>query len=177
MKAQGLVRAVGISVNLWEPWNVIATLDTGLVDVVEVIYNVFDQAPEDELFTACQDSDVGVIARVPFDEGTLTGTLTKETCWPEQDWRNRYFTPEHLIESVERADRLKEVVPDGMTMPEMALRFILAHPAVSTVIPGMRRLEHVRANLAVADGGSLPAGLMAELRRHRWDRDPTGWSQ
>lgn len=177
MKAQGLVRAIGISVNLWEPWNALAALDTGLVDVVQVVYNIFDQAPEDELFAACQDRDIGVIARVPFDEGTLTGTLTKDTRWPADDWRNSYFTPENLAESVERADRLRPVVPTGMTMPEMALRFILHHPAVSSVIPGMRRPEHVRANLGVADGEPLPAGLLAELRRHRWDRDPTGRSQ
>jgi aryl-alcohol dehydrogenase-like predicted oxidoreductase len=177
MKAQGLVRAVGLSINRWEPWNCLKALDTGLVDSVQVIYNIFDQAPEDELFSACAEKDIGVIARVPFDEGSLTGTLTKDSTWPEGDWRSSYFVPENLQASVERADRLGLVVPAGMTMPELSLRFILQHPAVTTVIPGMRRVDHVRANIAVSDGVPLPAGLMAELRGHRWDRQPTEWSQ
>jgi aryl-alcohol dehydrogenase-like predicted oxidoreductase len=177
MKRQGLVEAVGISVNRWEPWNVLAALETGLVDVVQVIYNIFDQAPEDELFDACARHDVGVIARVPFDEGTLTGTLTPQSRWPEGDWRNSYFVPENLAASVERAERLRPVVPEGMTMPELALRFVLNHRAVHTVIPGMRTPAHVRANLAVSDGTPLAPELLAELRRHRWDRRPTEWSQ
>ncbi|HEX2051286.1 MAG TPA: aldo/keto reductase [Actinomycetota bacterium] len=177
MKAQGIVRSFGISVNRWEPSNVLAALDTGLIDAVQVIYNIFDQSPEDELFPACVEKDVAVIARVPFDEGTLTGTLTKDSTWPEGDWRNTYFVPENLVPSVERADRLKEIVPEGMTLPELALRFILQNPAVSTVIPGMRKLHHVRANIACSDGRPLPDDLMAELRRHRWDRTPTWWSQ
>jgi aryl-alcohol dehydrogenase-like predicted oxidoreductase len=152
-------------------------LRTGLIDAVQVIYNIFDQAPEDELFPLCRELNIGVIARVPFDEGTLTGTLTKESRWPEGDWRNTYFVPENLIPSVERADRLKPLVPAGMTMPEMALRFILSNPDVDTVIPGMRKLHHVRANIATSDAGPLPDELLAELRKHRWDREPTEWSQ
>ncbi|MGH3730855.1 MAG: aldo/keto reductase [Micromonosporaceae bacterium] len=177
MKQRGLVRGVGISANRWEPWNVLRALDTGLIDAVQVIYNIFDQAPEDELFRVCQEKDIAVIARVPFDEGTLTGTLTRQTTWPEGDWRNSYFVPENLRASVARAERLAEVIPEGMTMPELALRFILQHPAVSTVIPGMRSLRHVRANLATSDAPPLDEALMAELRTHRWDREPTEWSQ
>ncbi|MFD9321925.1 aldo/keto reductase [Streptomyces sp. NPDC060053] len=177
LKDEGLVQGVGISVNRWEPENVLKTLDTGLIDAVQVIHNIFDQAPEDELFTACQDLDVAVICRVPFDEGTLTGTLTHESTWPEGDWRNSYFVPENLHASVERAERLKQVVPEGMTLPELALRFILRHPAVATVIPGMRSVAHVRANLGVSGAQPLPDDLVAELRRHRWDRTPTAWSQ
>lgn len=177
LKDEGLVQGVGISVNRWEPWNVLKALDTGLIDAVQVIYNIFDQAPEDELFAACQERDIAVICRVPFDEGTLTGTLTHESTWPEGDWRNSYFVPENLRASVERAERLKEVVPDGTTLPELALRFILRHPAVATVIPGMRSVRHVRANLGVSGAEPLPDHLLAELRRHRWDRTPTAWSQ
>ena len=168
---------MGISINRWEPSNCIKALETGLIDAVQVIYNIFDQAPEDELFKVCQKRDIAVIARVPFDEGTLTGTLTKDTKWPEGDWRNSYFVPENLIPSVERADRLKQIVPKGMTLPELALRFILQHPAVSTVIPGMRQSRNVRSNIAVSDGARLPPDVMAELRKHRWDREPTSWSQ
>ncbi|MFL6138257.1 MAG: aldo/keto reductase [Frankiaceae bacterium] len=176
LKELGLVGGFGISVNRWEPTNCFAALDTGLIDVIQVIYNVFDQAPEDKLFERALREGVGIIARVPFDEGTLTGMLTAETTFPEEDWRSTYFGPENLGPSVERANRLKEVVPEGMTMPELALRFILHHPAVTTVIPGMRKPEHVRANLAVSDGRPLSDDMLAELRTHRWDREPTSWS-
>lgn len=177
LKRQGLIHAVGISVNRWEPWNSLETLRTGLVDAVQVIYNIFDQAPEDQLFKVCEEQDVAVIARVPFDEGTLTGTLTQDSRWPEGDWRNTYFVPENLHASIERAEALRPLIPAGMTMPEMALRFCLAHPTVSTVIPGMRKLRHVEANVAASDGRALPPDLLKKLREHRWDRVPTEWSQ
>lgn len=177
LRRQGLIRAIGISINRWEPWNGIRTVRSGLIDSVQVIYNIFDQAPEAELFPACREMDVAVIARVPFDEGTLTGTLTKDSTWPRGDWRNTYFVPENLIPSVERADALKEILPDGMSLPEMALRFILSNDDVATTIPGMRKLAHVEANLATSEQGGLPADLLEELRNHRWDREPTSWSQ
>jgi aryl-alcohol dehydrogenase-like predicted oxidoreductase len=177
LKRQGLVRAVGVSVNRWEPWNVLRTLRTGLIDAVQVIYNVFDQAPEDELFPLCRELGVAVIARVPFDEGTLTGTLTKDSRWPEGDWRNTYFVPENLVPSVERAEALRPLVPAGATMADMALRFVLSNPDVATVIPGMRRPAHVRGNVAASAAGPLSPDLLAKLRKHRWDRQPTDWSQ
>ena len=177
LKREGMIRAVGISINRWEPWNALRTIRTGMIDSVQVIYNIFDQAPEDELFPLCREYKIGVIARVPFDEGTLTGTLTRDTKWPEGDWRNTYFVPENLAASVERVERMKPLVPPGMTMPEMALRWILANDTVSTIIPGMRRDSHVRANLSASDGRGLSSTLMAELKRHRWDRQPTAWSQ
>jgi aryl-alcohol dehydrogenase-like predicted oxidoreductase len=174
---EGLVRAWGVSINRWEPANVLETLRTGAIASVQVIYNIFDQSPEDELFPLCEELDIGVIARVPFDEGTLTGTLTKDSTWPEGDWRNTYFVPENLAASVERGDALKPLVPPGMDMPEMALRFILSNDVVDTVIPGMRTIEHVVANCAAGDGRSLDRELLAELKKHRWDRTPTEWSQ
>ncbi len=177
LKQQGKIRAMGISVNRWEPWNGIETLRTGLIDAVQVIYNIFDQNPEDELFPVCEELNIAVIARVPFDEGTLTGTLTKDSTWPEGDWRNTYFVPENLHASVERAEALRPLIPEGMTMPEMALRFILSNPTVSTTIPGMRKLRHVEANIAASDGKGLPPDLLEKLRAHRWDRQPTEWSQ
>ncbi|MFO0956205.1 MAG: aldo/keto reductase [Isosphaeraceae bacterium] len=177
LRDQGLIRGVGISVNRWEPDNVLETLKTGLIDAVQVIYNIFDQAPEDALFPLCRELDVAVIARVPFDEGTLTGTLTEDSTWPKGDWRNIYFVPENLKPSVARAEALRPSIPDGMTMPELALRWILQEPTVSTIIPGMRRSAHVEANLGVSDGEPLDPGLMERLRGHRWDRKPTPWSQ
>jgi aryl-alcohol dehydrogenase-like predicted oxidoreductase len=177
LRRQNLISAVGISINRWEPWNGVAAVRSGLIDAVQVIYNIFDQNPEDELFPACRETDVAVIARVPFDEGSLTGTLTKESRWPEGDWRNTYFVPENLIPSVERADALRPLVPAGMTMPEMALHFILDNPTVSTIIPGMRKISHVESNLATSEAGALPAELHQQLCQHRWDRKPTEWSQ
>jgi aryl-alcohol dehydrogenase-like predicted oxidoreductase len=177
LRQSGKVRAVGISMNRWEPWNGIRAVKSGLIDAVQVIYNIFDQNPEDELFPACRAHDVGVIARVPFDEGSLTGTLTLDSKWPEGDWRSTYFVPENLLSSVEHADALKYLVPPGSSMAEMALRFILNNPDVSTIIPGMRKLRNVEVNIAASGKGPLPSVLHAELRKHRWDREPTEWSQ
>jgi aryl-alcohol dehydrogenase-like predicted oxidoreductase len=177
LKKKGLFHAIGISLNRWEPWNGVKAVKSGLIDAVQVIYNIFDQNPKDELFPACREMNVAVIARVPFDEGSLTGTLTKDSKWPFGDWRNTYFVPENLISSVEHADALKPLVPKGMTMPEMALRFILGEPAVNTIIPGMRKPQHVTSNLAASDAGLLGKSLMKELEKHRWDRTPKKWSQ
>jgi aryl-alcohol dehydrogenase-like predicted oxidoreductase len=170
LKRQKLIRGFGISVNRWEPANVIKALRTGLIDAVQVVYNIFDQSPEDELFPACRELDIAVIARVPFDEGSLTDTLSKDSRWPEGDWRNIYFTPENLVETLGRVERLKEVVPNGMELPDLALRFILSEPTVSTVIPGMRKQQHVERNIAASDGQTMSPAIKQALRRHRWDR-------
>ncbi|MEQ8419587.1 MAG: aldo/keto reductase [Arenibacter algicola] len=177
LKKSGKIAAMGISVNRWEPENGIKALKTGAFDAVQVIYNIFDQAPEDVLFPLCKEMDIAVIARVPFDEGTLTGNITKETKFPEGDWRGTYFVPENLIASAERADLLRPLVPDGMTMAEMALRFITMNKTVSTIIPGMRKERNVLMNTALSDGKGLPNNLYQELKGHRWDRKPTSWSQ
>jgi len=177
LKKEGKVKHFGISVNRWEPENVLKTLQTGLIDTVQVIYNIFDQAPEDKLFPLCKKLDIGVIARVPFDEGTLTGMLTKETKFPADDWRSTYFVPENLIPSVEHADALRPLIPNEMTMAEMAIRFILSNDDVHTIIPGMRKVKNVEANIATSDGKGLPQSLLSELKGHRWDRTPTAWSQ
>jgi aryl-alcohol dehydrogenase-like predicted oxidoreductase len=176
LKREGLIAAVGVSINRWEPAQALRTIRTDLVDAVQVIYNIFDQAPEDELLPLCRERNIAVIARVPFDEGSLTGTLTKESTWPPEDWRTGYFNPENLSASVDHADALKPIVPAGMSMPEMALRFILSNPDVSTVIPGMRKPAHVRANIEAATRGPLSDDLIRQLRPHRWDREPTSWS-
>ena len=170
LRREDLVEGIGISINRWQPENVLRALDTRLIDAVQVVYNVFDQSPEDSLFPYCRQHDIAVIARVPFDEGSLTGTLTADSRWPEGDFRNLYFNPDNLRQTLERVDRLRSAIPAGMTMPELTLRHILRHPAVSTVIPGMRKLRHVEQNIAVSDGVELPAPVMAELKRHRWNR-------
>jgi aryl-alcohol dehydrogenase-like predicted oxidoreductase len=177
LRSREKVRAFGLSLNRWEPWNGVRAVRSGMADAVQVIYNIFDQSPEDELFPACREKDVAVIARVPFDEGSLTGSLTLKSKWPAADWRSTYFVPENLKATVARVDELKKIKRGGISMAEMALRFILNNKDVSTIIPGMRKIANVETNVAASDAGSLPGPVQAELRKHRWDRKPTKWSQ
>jgi len=176
IKHSGVAKYFGISLNRWEPGNGIKAIETGLIDTVQVIYNIFDQAPEDALLPICAEHNIGVIARVPLDEGSLGGKLTLETRFPAGDWRARYFGPENLPETVERVARLKRILPAGMTLPELALRFILQNPAVSTVIAGMRRPAHIAQNTGLSGLEPLPPSLMAALRDQRWDRKVAPWA-
>ena len=176
LKRDKWIHFFGLSINRWEPENGIQALRTGLVDTVQVIYNIFDQAPEDELFPVCQELNVGVIARVPLDEGSLGGKMTLETRFPAGDWRAGYFGPENLSKTIARVDELKKLLPRGMTLPEMALRFILSNPVVSTTIAGMRKAKHVEENIATSEAGPLDNALLGELKKHRWDRRPQRWS-
>ena len=176
LKGDGWIRSFGLSLNRWEPENGLRTLRTGLVDVVQVIYNIFDQAPDDKLFPLCQELNIGVIARVPLDEGSLGGKMTAQTRFPESDWRAKYFGPENLSATLPRVEALKQVAPAEMALPEMALRFILGNPVVSTTIIGMRKLDHVRQNVATSDAGALDPALLAKVKPHRWDRKPKRWS-
>jgi aryl-alcohol dehydrogenase-like predicted oxidoreductase len=170
LKHDGLIRSFGISINRWEPTNVLRALDTGLVDSVQVVYNIFDQNPEDELFPVCREKGIAIIARVPFDEGSLTDTMTRDMVFPREDWRSLYFSPDKLGPILDHVDALRPDVPAGMTMPELALRFILANPDVTTVIPGMRRIRNVENNLRVSDGKPLSRAEMDRLRKHAWVR-------
>lgn len=172
LKRDGLVGAIGISLNRWEPWNGLAAIRTGLIDAVQVVYNIFDQSPEDELFPLCREGGVAIIARVPFDEGSLAGQLTRDRVFPEGDFRRSYFNPENTAATMDRVERLEKILPPGMSLPEMALRFVISNPDVTTVIPGMRRVANVRGNVAAELAGALDPGLMAALRAHRWDRKP-----
>ena len=176
LKRDGTIRHFGLSLNRWEPDNGLKALRTGLVDAVQVIHNIFDQAPEDNLFPLCQELNIGVIARVPLDEGSLGGKMTLETKFPKGDWRAMYFGPKNLPPTIERVEKLKAVLPAGLTLPQMALRYLLTFPAVSTIIVGMRKPEHVRQNIAASDAGPLDAGLLRALKAHRWDRKPEPWA-
>ncbi|HUQ49919.1 MAG TPA: aldo/keto reductase [Terriglobales bacterium] len=172
MTSSGKVRVVGISINDHQPANALRALKTGLVQSVQVIYNIFDQSPEDELFAYCQKNGIGVIARVPFDEGSLTGKVTPETKFEIGDFRNVYFQGSRKTQVWER---LQAIASDTGTnvddMPSLALRFCLSNAAVSTVIPGMRRAAHVTANAAASDAGPLAPEILEKLRKHRWIRD------
>jgi aryl-alcohol dehydrogenase-like predicted oxidoreductase len=176
LKSEGLIRCFGLSLNRWEPGNGIKAMRTGLVDTVQVIYNIFDQAPEDALFPLCKEMNIGVIARVPLDEGSLGGTLSLQTKFPPSDWRSRYFGPENLTNTVARVEKLKKILPPGMNLPEMSLRFVLSNPVVSTTIIGMRKHDHVKENMALSDAGPLDPELLELLKAHRWDRKPQRWS-
>jgi aryl-alcohol dehydrogenase-like predicted oxidoreductase len=176
LKSDGQIQFFGISLNRWEPENGIAAICTGLVDTVQVVYNIFDQAPEDKLFPVCKELNIGVIARVPLDEGSLGGKFTTETQFPPGDWRARYFRPQNLLQTVVRVEKLRAVLPPAMSVPDMALRFILSNPVVSTTIAGMRKLEHVRKNTAASDAGPLDLEVLQKLKPHRWDRVPRSWA-
>jgi aryl-alcohol dehydrogenase-like predicted oxidoreductase len=172
MKQSGKSRFVGISVQNHQPANVLKALETGLVDAVQVIHNIFDQSPEDELFPYAQKNGIGIIVRVPFDEGALTGKVNPETKFPEGDFRNIYFEGDRKRDVWDRIQNLTEDLNiDVAEMPEYALRYILAQPAVSTIIPGMRNVKHVEANTSASDKGPLPADVVKKLHNHRWVRD------
>ena len=172
LKAEGKIRAFGVSINDHQPSNAIRLIESGAVDTVQVIYNVFDQSPEDELLDACLEHGIGVLARVPFDEGSLTGNIGPDTEFPEGDFRNRYFRDDRRAQVDARVQAiLDELGIEREQLPEVALRYILSHPAVSAAIPGMRSVRNVERNAAVGDGRGLPAETVAALKRHRWDRN------
>ncbi len=172
IRQSGLVRNIGISGNDHEPENLLNALQTGLIDCVQVIYNIFDQSPTDKLFPYCHSHDIGVIARVPFDEGSLAGKVRPETTFPDRDFRNYYFAGDRKKQVWERVQHLVSDTSISLaSLPDLALRFCLSHPAVSTVIPGMRTPEHVQNNAAASDHGILSEQLLERLAKHRWTRN------
>jgi len=172
LKKQGKIRFFGISINDHEAENGLKLVESGIVDTVQVIFNIFDQSPEDRLFPACQTHDVGVIVRVPLDEGGLTGTVTPETVFAADDFQNRYFRGDRKREVFEHAQRIASDLDVPLDqLAEIALRFTLSHPAVSTTIPGMRSVRNVERNCAVGDGKGLTPDVVQRLRAHRWLRN------
>lgn len=178
LKAEGKIRFAGISINDHQPGNALRAVASGKIDAVQVIYNIFDQKPEEDLFRLCAENNVGVIVRVPLDEGGLTGTITPESTFPAGDWRNRYFKGDRKRQVFEQNERLRGLLgEEAATLPELALRFCLHPAAVSTVIPGMRSVENVQRNCACSDGRPLSETILAELRHHSWDRNFYSGSQ
>jgi aryl-alcohol dehydrogenase-like predicted oxidoreductase len=177
LRREGLIRAFGVSLGRGQAEAGVAAVKSGFVDAIVTVYNVFDQAAEDELLPACQREDVAVIVRAPLDEGSLAGALTPDTAWPSDDWRSAYFAPPNLEASIARVGDLWPLVPPESTLAQMAIRFVLSNPCVTTVIPGMRQVSNVDANALASDAGPLPPDLLDSLRDHRWDRDTTvdGW--
>jgi aryl-alcohol dehydrogenase-like predicted oxidoreductase len=172
LKAEGKIRHFGVSINDHQPENALALVDSGVVDTVQVIYNVFDQSPEDELLPACAARDVGVIVRVPFDEGALAGRIGPDTTFEDGDFRDRYFRGDRKVEVWERTQAICDDLGISRDeLPEVALRFVLSHPAVSTAIAGMRTVRNVERNCAVGDGRGLPDEQREQLTAHRWVRN------
>jgi aryl-alcohol dehydrogenase-like predicted oxidoreductase len=172
LRQQGKIRFFGISINDHEAANGVRLVESGLVDTVQAIYNVFDQSPEDALLPACEERDVGVVARVPLDEGGLTGSIQPDTEFDPDDFRHGYFSGDRRREVHQRVQRIVDDLEiDASAIAEVALRYILSNDGVSTVIPGMRSLRNVERNTAVSDGSGLPAAQVERLKSHRWVRN------
>ncbi|MGA3243397.1 MAG: aldo/keto reductase [Bacteroidota bacterium] len=172
LKEEGKIRHFGVSINDHQPENALKLAASGKVDTFQVIYNIFDQSPEDKLFPLCKEKNIGVIVRVPLDEGGLGGSITADTVFPDGDFRNNYFKGDRKKQIVDRVSKLMQISgTEAQSIAELALRFVLSHPAVSTVIPGMRSTKNVDANCGLSDGKLLSVKLLSELKKHRWVRD------
>jgi len=168
----GKVRYFGVSISDHNPDSALEVVKTGMIDTVQVIYNIFDQTPEKNLFPLCQERQIGVLARVPLDEGGLTGTITEQTRFEPGEFRESYFRVDRKRQVVEHVEALKKDLGErNATLPQIALQFCLSHPAVSTVIPGMRRISTVESSCAVSDFGKLDDETLAMLKRHAWNRN------
>lgn len=172
LKRDGKVRYFGISINDHQPWNGIEAGETGLIDCYQVIFNIFDQSPTDELFDFCLKNSISILARVPLDEGGLTGNITPETTFPHGDWRNRYFLGERKTEVYNRVNKIwDDVKEETASMAEAALRYIISHNAVTSVIPGMRSEKNLLSNISAIGKGKLSPELLDKLKAHRWVRN------
>jgi aryl-alcohol dehydrogenase-like predicted oxidoreductase len=171
LKRSGKVQSVGISASEHDPDSALGIMRTGLIDAVQVIYNIFDQTPEAQLLPLAQRENIGILARVPLDEGALGGAIDRNTKFPPGDFREYYFRGDRKAQVVEHVSALRKNLGEGASLPDTALRFCLSHPAVSSVIPGMRTRRHVEGNVALSDQGALPAETLAMLKRHAWDRN------
>jgi aryl-alcohol dehydrogenase-like predicted oxidoreductase len=171
LKRSGKVQAVGVSATEHDPGSSIQVMKTGLIDAVQVIYNIFDQTPEAEMFPAALERNIGILARVPLDEGALSGHFGESTTFPPGDFRDWYFRGDRKRRVVEHVNALRADLGPEASIPDTALRFCLSHPAVSTVIPGMRTQRHVESNAAVSEAGVLDAETLAKVKRHAWFRN------
>jgi aryl-alcohol dehydrogenase-like predicted oxidoreductase len=168
LRKDGIADHFGVSVNDHAPQTAIKLASSGKLDSLQVIFNIFDQSPADELFKIAKENNIGIIARVPFDEGSLTGKFTYETKF--DDWRSGYFEGERLKETVDRVNKLRFLENGNRTLAQAALQFCLSDDAVSTVIPGMKSEEQVIMN-AKACEGSLTKKELEQLKNHKWNRN------
>lgn len=171
LQAEGKIRAIGVSTPEHDQNSVIDLMRDGWIDTVQVIYNIFEQEPAAELLPVAQETNVGIIVRVVFDEGSLTGKFTPETGFAPDDFRNNYFAGDRLQRAIQRAEKVKEdTAESGLTLAQAAIKFALMHPAVSTVIPGIRNVAQAEANVAVSELAPLSEAVMLKLRKHNWLR-------
>jgi aryl-alcohol dehydrogenase-like predicted oxidoreductase len=172
LKHDGKVRYFGISINDHQPENGIEAGKTGLIDCFQVIFNIFDQSPADTLFPFCEKQQISILARVPLDEGGLTGTIAPETEFPRNDWRNSYFRGDRKKQIADRvADIMEDVGSEAESIPEAALRYVISFPAVTSVIPGMRTERHLISNVSYIERGPLSTEALDKLKHHRWIRN------
>jgi len=172
LRQQGKMAYFGVSINDHQPDSALELVRSGKIDTVQVIYNIFDQSPEDRLFSTCLEQNVGVIVRVPFDEGSLTGKITPQTVFPKGDWRHAYFKGDRKEQVHERITVIESLLgEESNSLPDLALRFCLHPEAVSTVIPGMRSIKHVLANSSASEQPRLSSAMIEGLRKHRWVRN------
>ena len=171
LRRSGKVQAVGVSASEHDPDSALQAMATGLIDAVQVIYNIFDQTPEAKMFPLALERNIGILARVPLDEGALSGHFTEDIAFPAGDFREWYFRGDRKRQVVQRVDALRRDLDGNASIPDVALRFCLSHPAVSTVIPGMRTRRHVESNTALSDVGALAQETLSVLKRHAWDRN------
>lgn len=174
---QGKIRFWGLSPNYYEPNGCLKTLESGVISVVQCIFHIFHQRPIAELFPTANRLNIGIVACAPLDEGGLTGNITLDTKFEEGDFRAQYFAGERLKKLVERTSKLTELLGgEAVTLPELALRYILSFNQISAVIPGMRKLKNIMANIALSDGRKLSPSLLNELKQHSWERNFYPWA-
>jgi aryl-alcohol dehydrogenase-like predicted oxidoreductase len=174
LKQQGKIRAFGVSANDWDPFGPVNLINSGLIDSVQVIYNIFEQRPAEQLLPAALGNNVGVIVRVPFEEGLLTGKMGPDYIFEDGDWRASWLTADRLGEALNRVQALEPFLnEDRPDFAALALKFALSHPAVSTVIPGMRSPDHVAANASASNGKLLTREEVDALHQHIFIH---GWS-
>jgi aryl-alcohol dehydrogenase-like predicted oxidoreductase len=172
LKKEGKVKYWGISINDHQPENGIEAGKSGLIDSFQVIFNIFDQKPTERLFPFCKKNNISIIARVPFDEGALTGNISPNTDFPVGDFRNNYFRGTRKVEVKLRIDSImNDVKTEVNSMAEAALRFVISFDAVTSVIPGMRKEKNLLANIASVKKGPLSAELLKELKTHKWNKN------
>jgi aryl-alcohol dehydrogenase-like predicted oxidoreductase len=172
LKKEGKIRFFGVSVNDYQPGNVLELIRSGQVDTIQVIYNVFHQEPQEHLLPACAEHGTGVIVRVALDEGGLTGRVTADTEFPDGDFRNRYFGGDRRAQVEQHVTALADALGIGLAeVPALALRYVLAEQAVSTIIVGMRTVSNVERNAALSDGPGITAEQQETLAAHRWERN------
>ena len=171
LQQEGHIGLIGVSTPEQDQNSVIDLMRGGWVDSVQVIYNLFEQEPAAELLEVARECGIGVIVRVVFDEGVLTGKFTADTRFAADDFRARYFEGDRLARAIAHAGEIqRDLAGTGYTMAQAAIKFVLAHPAVSTIIPGIRSVAQAEANCGVSDLPLMPAALLEKLRRHNWRR-------